>query len=344
MATTATAERLLIPGAPQIPGLIFRYFQGEQDFPGMVVVLDRAGEADGNDEAHTIENLRSSYADLKNCDPYRDAVIAEANGEIVAYKRVTWWQELDGTYIYGNFGFILPEWRGKGIGRALLHHSEARLREIAQVQGHATDVPRLYDTWAYDAQESLVSLIESEGYAPVRHSYDMVRPDLENIPDCPMPAGLETRPVHVEHYRAIWEAEVEAFQDHWGMDTTAEADFHRWMTSWPLTFQPHLWQVAWDTSSGQVAGMVRNFIVEEENRKNNRKRGYTESISVRRPWRKRGLAKALIARSFQMHKELGMKEAALGVDTENPNGALQLYESMGFKMVKHSAVYRKPVK
>ena len=169
----------------------------------------------------------------------------------------------------------------------------------------------------------------------------MVRPDLENIPDCPMPNGLETRPIQPEQYRAIWEAEVEAFQDHWGMDTTTEEDFQRWITSWPLTFQPHLWQVAWD--GDQVAGMVRNFIVEEENEKNNRKRGYTESISVRRPWRKRGLAKALIARSFKMHRDLGMDEAALGVDTENPNRALQLYESMGFKMVKHSASYRKPM-
>ena len=148
MAITATSERLPISDAPLIHGLTFRNFGGDQDFPDMVAVLDSAGEADGNDEAHTVENMRSSYADLKNCDPYRDVVLVEAAGEIVGYKRVTWWQELDGTYIYGHFGFIVPEWRGKGIGRALLRHSEARLHEIAQEQSHATDVPRLFDTWA----------------------------------------------------------------------------------------------------------------------------------------------------------------------------------------------------
>jgi mycothiol synthase len=339
--TLIKEDTLQVPGAPAIPGLTFRYFRGNEDFPKMVAVLDKAAEADGREEVHTVENMASTYADLKNCDPYRDAVLVEVDGEVIAYKRVYWWQELDGTYIYGHFGQLIPEWRGKSIDRALLRHSEARLREIAQEQGHDLSLPRLFDTGAYDKQVGLIELLLSEGYAPVRHSYDMVRPDLENIPDCPMPEGLEVRPVQPEHYRAIWDAEVEAFQDHWGMDRTEEADYQRWLTSWPMFFQPHLWQVAWD--GDQVAGMVRNFIIDEENRKFNRKRGYTESISVRRPWRKRGLAKALIARSFKMHKELGMEEAALGVDTENPNGALQLYESMGFKMVKHSAVYRKPV-
>jgi ribosomal protein S18 acetylase RimI-like enzyme len=89
--------------------------------------------------------------------------------------------------------------------------------------------------------------------------------------------------------------------------------------------------------------MVRNFIDKEQNARFNRLRGYTENISVRRPWRKRGLARALIARSFHVLKAQGMTEAALGVDTENPSGALHLYESMGFRVVKSSASYRKPL-
>ena len=59
-------------------------------------------------------------------------------------------------------------------------------------------------------------------------------------------------------------------------------------------------------------------------------------------WR-RGLARALIARSFQAIKEQGMTEAALGVDTQNPSGARQIYESMGFRPVKSHTLYRKPL-
>jgi ribosomal protein S18 acetylase RimI-like enzyme len=87
--------------------------------------------------------------------------------------------------------------------------------------------------------------------------------------------------------------------------------------------------------------MVLNFIDQPENREYNRLRGYTENICVRRTWRRRGLARALIARSLSAIKERGMLEAALGVDTENVTGALQLYESMGFRPVKRFTTYRK---
>jgi ribosomal protein S18 acetylase RimI-like enzyme len=55
------------------------------------------------------------------------------------------------------------------------------------------------------------------------------------------------------------------------------------------------------------------------------------------------VARALIARSFRVLKELGMTEAALGVDAQNPNGALRLYKSMGFEPVKEHTTYRKPL-
>lgn len=53
------------------------------------------------------------------------------------------------------------------------------------------------------------------------------------------------------------------------------------------------------------------------------------------------MARALIARSFEVLKKQGMTEAALGVDTESPTGALRLYEGMGFRPVKRVSLYRK---
>ena len=61
-------------------------------------------------------------------------------------------------------------------------------------------------------------------------------------------------------------------------------------------FDPSLWRVAWQ--GDEVAGMVLSFINKDENEMYGRKRGYTENICVRRPWRKQGLAKALIALSL----------------------------------------------
>jgi len=38
-----------------------------------------------------------------------------------------------------------------------------------------------------------------------------------------------------------------------------------------------------------------------------------------------------------------MTEAGLGVDAENTSGATHLYEFMGYRVVKRSTIYRKPL-
>ena len=95
--------------------------------------------------------------------------------------------------------------------------------------------------------------------------------------------------------------------------------------------------------SNQVAGQVKPWIDAEQNATQGRRRGFTEFISVGKPWRRRGLARALIARSLAAQKEQGMTESALGVDSENWSGATRVYEECGFRVVKQHTVYRKPL-
>jgi ribosomal protein S18 acetylase RimI-like enzyme len=66
-------------------------------------------------------------------------------------------------------------------------------------------------------------------------------------------------------------------------------------------------------------------------------------VSVRRPWRRRGLASALIAESLRVLKDRGMTEGALGVDAENPMGALGVYEANGFRVHRKGLNYRRPL-
>ena len=64
---------------------------------------------------------------------------------------------------------------------------------------------------------------------------------------------------------------------------------------------------------------------------------------MRRPWRRRGLARALLVQSIQMFRQMGMEEMALGVDTQNPHGALALYQSVGYHEIKRSTFFNKPM-
>ncbi len=132
---------------------------------------------------------------------------------------------------------------------------------------------------------------------------------------------------------------MEAFRDHWGFSPDAEDPLEVWLES--PHFDPSLWRVAWQDD--EVVGMVLSFIDQDENAAYGRKRGYTENIAVRRPWRKKGVARALIAASLKALKERGLEEAALGVDTQNLSGAFRLYESMGYRHVKRFSSMRKEI-
>ena len=88
---------------------------------------------------------------------------------------------------------------------------------------------------------------------------------------------------------------------------------------------------------------MRTYIDHEQNKLYDRQRGWTEFISVRQPFRRRGLARALIARSLRVQKQAGMTESALSVDSENLSGATKVYEDCGFRVVKRMTVYRKPL-
>ncbi len=333
--STVRSEHITLADAPEIAGLAFRHFRGVEDYPVIAAIFNASHRADDIDWLTDAEDIANDYAHLTNCDPFSDVLFAEVNGQPVAFNRVAWFQEENGPRVYGSGGHVMPEWRRQGIGRAMLRYAERRLREIAAQ--HDIMSERVFQMWVADAKVGLKILAADEGYEPVRYGYEMVRPDLERLPDFPLPDGLEIRPVTPDQYRAIWEADQEAFRDHWGYAPATETDYQGWL-GWPL-FEPGVWKIAWD--GDQIAGQVRNFINVRENTEFNRKRGYTEFISVRRPWRRRGLARALIVESFNELKRRGMSEAALGVDAENPNGALQVYQDCGFQVVKTAYTYRK---
>jgi mycothiol synthase len=336
-----TTDAIHIAEAPAIAGLSFRHFRGTEDYPKMVAVISASAEADKIERVDTVEDVANIYSHLVNCDPYQDMIFAEMNNDVIGYSRGFWRQEENGACVYASVGFLVPAWRRKGIGETILHWMEGRLRTLAE--SHSTIETGLLEVFVSDSNDGLATMLEKNNYKPIRYFIEMVRPDLKNIPDFPLPEGLEVRPVLPEHYRAIWDADTEAFQDHWGYSKPTEEDYQVWLANKTI-FQPELWQIAWDIKANEIAGQVRTFINMAENEKYDRRRGYTEFISVRRPWRKRGLARALIVRSLRLQKERGMTESALGADSENVSGATRIYEDCGFRVTKRNAIYRKSIK
>src|SRR5206468_12034957 len=135
------------------------------------------------------EEFAQRYLTLKNCDLTRDLLIAEAAGEMIGYCRSEWETQHDGLWTYLHLGYVRPAWRRRGLGTALLRAAQQRLREIAA--GHPPDAPKVFAAWAESTEIGAVALLQAEGYKAVRHDFHMVRPNLDDIPDLPLPAGIE---------------------------------------------------------------------------------------------------------------------------------------------------------
>jgi ribosomal protein S18 acetylase RimI-like enzyme len=320
---------------PAVPGLVIRHLRRPDDYPAMNRIANAVRLAIGESFTTSDEQLAAYYDNPGQFDPDRDVAVFEVDGDIVGYARGGVNAELSGLRVYEIVPFVDPAADVDSYYPLMLAIIEDRLRELAEADP-APD--KVLETFGGDSAPHLARHLEAAGFTAVRYGYVMVRPNLDDLPEAELPPGVEIREVRPEHLRPIWEAAAEAFTDAWGETEPTEADYQRYLTD-PVESDSSLWRIAW--AGDEIVGQVRSFINVAENEEHGRLRGYTESISVRRPWRRQGIAKALIVASLELLRERGMTEAALGVDTENVSGALRVYESCGFVPVSRTAVYRK---
>ena len=326
---------------PEIPGLSLRqHAGGTAPAALMAPIANAVYAANGMDELTTVPDLENWLGHaLEGFDPAEDVVLAEVDGDLVGYAWVDWVDTTDGVREFRLGGYVHPDWQGRGIGRSLLAWQEERSR--AHSAAGASARPLVLGSWSTEANARKVRLLARAGYQSVRFFFDMRRPMLDNIQVPPLPEGLEVRPIGSDRVsqKRMWDADVEAFADHWGGFDTSDAAFEAWLTR--PDRDPDLWVVAWE--GDEIAGAVVNTIYGEDNEAFGRARGWLDSVFVRRRWRRRGLGAALVARALVRLKEAGMSEAMLGVDSDNPSGALALYERAGFEVHRRSAAYRKPL-
>jgi mycothiol synthase len=325
--------------APLRGGLAIRPYAGEGDLADVVRIQNAEWAADGVRSHSTLADLKSWWGNpSEQFDPERDVSIVEIDRRAVAFAQRDWIDATDGVREYRARCWIDPAFRRRGIGTMLISRNAERLRALAA--SHDTERPKVLGMGTPETNLGAQALARRFGYEPARWFTDMERSLVEPLPDVPpMPDGLEVRPMTSDQARQVWEADLDAFRDHWGGWDPSDASFRRWIES--PEFQPEIAVVAWDGE--EVASAVLNAIYVEENEELGVQRGWLDSVFTRRPWRRRGLARALIVRSLHLLRDRGMAVAALGVDADNPSGAFGLYESAGFTPTERYIAWRKPM-
>lgn len=333
-ADRSTTVSVRLPKQPvRLPGVTYRLLRHPDDWPAIAELIAEANTVDDVDWFPSPGSLAVEH--VPNHDRSRDHVLVELDGRLVGHAKTSWAER--GGLLTLDFDVLLhPTVRRHGLGSVLADWAERQLVERTESVVHG---PRAFQVWAHDSQLPGRAFLEGRGYEPVRYFAEMSRDLAAPIPELALPEGIESRPVETAHQRAIFDAEREAFRDHWGYREQTDDDMAAYF-SFP-DIDTSLWQVAW--AGDEVVGVVSTWIFPDENERLGVDRGWLERISVRRPWRKRGVASALTAAAMRALAARGIAEAMLGVDSENPTGAFSLYESLGFRVARQARIYRRLV-
>jgi mycothiol synthase len=288
------------------------------------VDLERYGASDAT-EADVVEEWSLPHLDFGN-----DVWIVEADGGmVVAYGMFC----LENPPHEGIADQVVhPAHRGRDLSEVLLDLGEARAAAAAARAPSGRPLSLGVYTDAGDAGR--LRLFAHHGFSPAREFLRMELVLEEPPRTTAWPAGIRVsslRPGLDEP--ALHAAMDEAFADHFRPTPTSLHDWMRLRFGRP-DLDPELWWIAWD--GDEVAGALLAIAMPTG--------AYVDELGVRRPWRGRGLGRALLLHAFAELYARGVRRLFLGVDSINPSGALRLYESVGMRPVRRHAFWEKDIK
>ena len=216
-------------------------------------------------------------------------------------------------------GVVAQRAKGRGYGSAIVERAETAAAGRGLARMH---------TWVPPEDAAAISLFRERGYDEVRRFYEMAIEFAAAPPEPVVPEGFVLDLFREEDARAFHDTLEDAFRDHWEWHGTP---FDEW---WELRRDndQSLWFVI--RAGSEIAAAVRNDAERNGG-------GYAGIIGVRRDWRGRGLAKALLLRTFGEFWRRGVTRVSLDVDADSPTGATRLYETVGMHVEGAMAVYER---
>ena len=287
------------------------------DVPEIVAAMNELSVALYGSSEVNEDELRLWF-EAPDFDLDTDVLVAEAgDGSIAAYGdlsdpsnegRLIW---LD---VYIRAG--APE----GAGAALVNELERRALAHLAAGGRLKAYVAEQDT-------ALAELFEARGYRIVRHSFRM-EADLAAEPAAPeWPEGVSVRSFRPgEDDRRVYEVQEETFSDQFDHEASTYEEWRHW--TFGQVFDPELVFLAEEDDA--LAGIA----IARPERSGDETLGWISVLGVRRPWRRRGLGRALLLHAFRELRARGKPRVGLGVDGSNPTGAVQLYERAGMRVVR----------
>jgi len=309
-----------------------------EDIPLVVAMLNETANSDQPTYFEDDTRTEWSTPDFNVSDSVR--LVFSATGKIVGYIEV--W-DIDNPPIRPTiWGRVHPDFTRRGIGTYLMTWAENRVQQA--IDRCPEGVRVAYQCGCDVNHMGTQSLFEQMSLTYYRDSWDMEIMLTEEPPPIIPPAGFNIRDYrHPDEFREVVLANEEAFKDHFGyVKKSPEQHLEQWehlITTDPY-FDPTVWFVAEHIESGDIAGVS----ISRPRAWNNPNKAYLGSLSVRRPYRRKGLASALLKHTFRQFWLRGTNTITLSVDASNVTGATELYKKAGMRVSRHLMMYEKVIR
>ncbi|MFL5927372.1 MAG: GNAT family N-acetyltransferase [Gaiellaceae bacterium] len=209
------------------------------------------------------------------------------------------------------------------VGDALLAHVEQEARRRGFDHVSVTAVPE---------DEPLYNAVLRNGYALERETLRMWRGLDGDLPEPRWPDGVTVRTYDDADGRRVHALLDDVYA---GWDDEYVARSHEGWLSFMTEhdeFDPAMWFLV--ERDGELVACALHWKVHQ-------RRGWVKDIVVVERERGKGLAKALLHHGFRAYAVRGAERVGLKVDSNNPTGAPELYERIGFEIDQRLGIWQK---
>lgn len=306
------------------------------DFEAALALINAHQSTIKNHPLTTAEQLEKEWNDPEY-DLDSTQAVFDADGELIAFSALDTPKQTPVRPFVEVF--LHPQKADDSLGQALLAWAEQTAH-------------RVFDEVPEDARVTLVAgaestetrykaILETAGYRAVGQAWHKMLIEMDAKPESPVwsPDVELVTAAGYDDLRAIFEAQVDSFQDHRGyVEGDRDAYYKRWLyynVEDEKAYDPSLWFLA--LVDGQIAGvnLSRPCNTSEPDE------GYVHILGTRREYRGRGIAKALLVHSFREFWERGKRKVSLYVDGSSKTGADKLYVRAGMHVARIYETYEK---
>ena len=311
-------------------------YAGEVDLEAIANLINICDTAYKLDGRTSVSELRNDF-NTPSFDQENDICLWEdADSKLVGLGYL--WITEPSDVIDGYLSIhVHPNLRGYDLESQIIQWGETRMHQVRQERGFEVKLR----SGCRDSFSQRITTLENHGFTVARFFFTMERSLLEPIPQPELPEGFTLRKTNPKQDVALWvELFNQAFQDHWNHHDVTVENLQHWLND--ENYRPDLDLIV-VSPDGQFAACCYGEIFPEENLYKERKEGWIGVLATRREFRRMGIGKALLLSNLHQLKAAGMDVAKLGVDADNPNGALGLYESISFQKIYTTLSYVKDV-